>query len=268
MIAWRLLRVAMHVLAGLLICSLVFPLVSAAGRRRQIQRWSAQLLRIFRVNVEIAGDSTGIHAEGLPGVIVANHVSWLDIFVINAMQPCRFVAKSDIRDWPLLGYLCARSDTIFISRGSRRDVRATFKRLVAGIEAGERVAFFPEGTTAAQGTLLPFHANLFQAPIDAAVSLQPLALRYLDPQGRLYAGVDYIGETTFLESMLVILRGPAVQAQIVLLDPIASSSADGNRRMLSQATHAAIAAALGVADSADGEGSYQPQLQSTDAAGA
>lgn len=248
MIGLRLLRVALHVLAGLLICSMVFPLVSKAGRQRRIQRWSVQLLRIFRVSVEIVGDATRVHAQGLPGVIVANHVSWLDIFVINAMQPCRFVAKSDIRDWPLLGYLCARSDTIFISRGSRRDVRATFKSLVAGIEAGERVAFFPEGTTAAQGTLLPFHANLFQAPIDAAVPLQPLALRYLDPQGRLYCGVDYIGETTFLESMLVILRGPPVTAHILLLTPIASSSAAGNRRALSLATHGAIAEALGVTE--------------------
>ncbi len=246
MIGLRLLRVALHVLAGLLICSLVFPLLSAAGRRRQIRRWSARLLRIFRVSVDVVGDAAGLHAEGLPGVIVANHVSWLDIFVINTMQPCRFVAKSEIRDWPLLGYLCARSDTIFISRGSRRDVRATFKNLVAGIEAGERVAFFPEGTTAAQGTLLPFHANLFQAPIDAAVPLQPLALRYLDPQGRLYAGVDYIGETTFMESMLVILRGPPVKAQIVLLAPIAGASTAGNRRALSLATHAAIACALGL----------------------
>ena len=244
MIGLRLLRVALHVLAGLFICSVVFPLVSAVGRRRRIQRWSAQLLRIFRIRLEIVGNAAGVHAEGLPGVIVANHVSWLDIFVINTMQPCRFVAKSDIRDWPLLGYLCARSDTIFISRGSRRDVRKTFKDLVAGIEAGQRVAFFPEGTTAAQGTLLPFHANLFQAPIDAAVPLQPLALRYFDPQGRLYAGVDYIGETTFLESMLTILRGPPVNAQILLLPPIASTSADGNRRALSLATHAAIAGAL------------------------
>lgn len=244
MIGFRLLRVALHVLAGLLICSLVFPLVSGAGKRRLVQRWSAQLLRIFRISVDVVGDATGVHADGQPGVIVANHVSWLDIFVINAMQPCRFVAKSDIRDWPLLGYLCARSDTIFISRGSRRDVRATFKNLVTGIEAGERVAFFPEGTTAAQGTLLPFHANLFQAPIDANVPVQPLALRYFDPQGRMYAGVDYIGDTTFLESMLVILRGPPVTAQILLLAPVASSSTGGNRRALSQATHAAIAGAL------------------------
>ena len=92
--------------------------------------------------------------------------------------------------------------------------------------------------------LLPFHANLFQAPIDAAVPLQPLALRYVDPQGRLYAGVDYIGDTSFLESMLVILRGPPVTAQILLLSSIASSSASGNRRALSLATHAAIAQAL------------------------
>lgn len=268
MIGLRLLRVALHILIGLLICTVVFPLVSAAGRRRQIQRWSAQLLRIFRIRLEVVGDASGVHAQRRPGVIVANHVSWLDIFVINTLQPCRFVAKSDIRDWPLLGYLCARADTIFISRGSRRDVRATFKNLVVAIHAGERVAFFPEGTTAAQGTLLPFHANLFQAPIEAAVPLQPLALRYLDLQGRMYAGVDYIGETTFMESMLVILRGPPVRAQLLLLPPIASDSAAGDRRALSLATHAAIGGALGLAPQPGVNTTRQARYQAPDTAGA
>ena len=111
------------------------------------------------------------------------------------------------------------------------------------IEAGERVAFFPEGTTAPQGTLLPFHANLFEAAIDAGVPIQPLALRYLDAAGALYAGVDYIGDMSFAESMMTILRGPQVRAQIIVLPAIAC---DGhNRRELAAATHDRIAAALG-----------------------
>jgi 1-acyl-sn-glycerol-3-phosphate acyltransferase len=262
LVALRLLRVVLHIVRGLLISTLVFPWVSVAGRQRRVQRWSAQLLEIFRVSLEVlalqngAVTSAAAAAQSFapvapspsipvlgPGLVVANHVSWLDIFVINSMEPARFVAKSDIRDWPLLGYLCARSGTIFISRGKARDVRNTFKNLVGSIEAGERVAFFPEGTTAAQGTLLPFHANLFEAAIDAGVPVQPLALRYLDRHGALDAGVDYIGDTSFLDSMLTILGGAPVQAQILVLAPLAS--AGGHRRALAVASHDAISAALG-----------------------
>jgi 1-acyl-sn-glycerol-3-phosphate acyltransferase len=275
MIGLRLLRVALHILYGLIVCALVFPRVPAAARQERVRRWSAQLLHLFRVRVELVASAAGVASAvdeasatnaasaaraGFPAatgdlhkswertLVVSNHVSWLDIFIINAVQPCRFVAKSDIRDWPLLGYLCAQSDTIFISRGSPRAVRKTFKSLVASIEGGERVAFFPEGTTAAQGTLLPFHANLFEAAIDARVPIQPLALRYLDAQGSLYAGVDYIGDTTFMQSMLVLLRGPAVQAQVIVLPTIASE--DSHRRTLALVAHDHIGAALGYAEPA------------------
>ena len=245
MIVLRLARVALHLLRGLLTCAVVFPRVSAAARQAHVRRWSGQLLTICKLRFELvdAGGASGAAFDNQRALVVSNHVSWLDIFVINAMQPCRFVAKSDIRDWPLLGYLCAQAGTIFISRGSPRDVRKTFKNLVASIEAGERVAFFPESTTAPQGTLLPFHANLFEAAIDAQVPIQPLALRYVDAAGALYAGVDYIGDTSFAQSMMTILRGPQVLAQIFVLPLIASDAS--HRRELAVTTHDRIAAVLG-----------------------
>lgn len=245
MIALRLARVALHLVAGLANCALVFPRVSAVARQARVRRWSAQLLAICKVRFEVIDTlgATVLAFDSRHTLVVSNHVSWLDIFVINALQPCHFVAKSDIRDWPLLGYLCARAGTIFISRGSPRDVRKTFKNLVVSIEAGERVAFFPEGTTAPQGTLLPFHANLFEAAIDAGVPIQPLALRYVTAAGTLYAGVDYIGDTSFAESMMAILRGPQVLAQIIVLPLVTSHGS--HRRELAAATHDRIAAALG-----------------------
>ncbi|MBC7416008.1 MAG: 1-acyl-sn-glycerol-3-phosphate acyltransferase [Herminiimonas sp.] len=245
MSAWRLTRVGLHLGLGLFQCAVLFPRISPAARQARVRRWSAQLLTICKVRFEILDqrDPGAPDFAGQRALVVSNHVSWLDIFVINAMQPCRFVAKSDIRDWPVLGYLCAQANTIFISRGSPRDVRRTFKHLVGSIEAGERVAFFPEGTTAAQGTLLPFHANLFEAAIDAAVPIQPLALRYVDAAGALYAGVNYIDDVSFAQSMMTILRGPPVRAQILLLPLVASDGA--SRRVLAAATHGRIAAALG-----------------------
>jgi 1-acyl-sn-glycerol-3-phosphate acyltransferase len=241
MIVLSMLRIVVHLLRGLLTCALVFPLVDAEGRARRIRNWSVDLLAIFRLTVVVR--HTGSGALAPRALIVANHISWLDIFVINAMQPCRFVAKSDIRSWPLLGYLCARSGTIFIARGRVRDVRRIFQDLVNSIRNGEHVAFFPEGTTSAQGAVLPFHANLFEAAIDAGVPIQPMALRYVDAAGKLAPQADFIGDMTFAQSMLMILKTPRLTAELIVLPLI--DTAGAHRRELAPVARAAIADALG-----------------------
>lgn len=177
-------------------------------------------------------------------VVVANHVSWLDIFVVHSLHPSHFVAKAEIRSWPLAGWLAEKAGTVFIARGNRRDLRHIFKGLVTTLERGERVAFFPEGTTSSQGALLPFHANLFEAAIDARVPVQPVALSYADPHGALHPSVDFIGDMTFAESIIAILGGPPVKAKLMVLAPIATIGA--HRRDLAEVTHQAVAAALGV----------------------
>lgn len=246
MIAYRLLRVILHLLAGLLTSALVFPLVDAGRREARIHRWSRKLLTLCGVSVEIAGAHTPAASHAL---IVANHVSWLDIFVINSMRPCRFVAKADIRDWPLIGWLCEKAGTVFISRGSVRDVRRIYQGLVASLHDGERVAFFPEGTVASQGTVLPFHANLFEAAIEAAVPIQPYALRYVDSKGNLHDAVDFVGETTFVQSMLTILKSSGITAQLITL-PLIPIDGPPHRRELAQVTRDVIAGALGYEEKA------------------
>ena len=158
------------------------------------------------------------------------------------MHPCHFVAKSDIRSWPLIGWLCDKAGTIFIARGRQRDVRRIYAGLVRSIHDGDRVAFFPEGTTAAQGTVLPFHANLFEAAIEAQVPVQPYALRYLDDDGALHAAADFVGDMTFAESVAIILRNRRLTAELIRLPAIDSEGA--HRRELAQAAHAAIKNAL------------------------
>ena len=110
------------------------------------------------------------------------------------------------------------------------------------LTAGERIAFFPEGTTAAQGQILPFHANLFEAAIDAQVPVQPFALVYVDDKGALHHAVDFIGEMSFAQSMVAILSGPPITARLTCLAPVATTGA--HRRELAAATQAAVAAAL------------------------
>ena len=244
MIAFRLLRVLLHLLAGLLTCALVFPRLDGAGRQERVRRWSARLLALCGVRVDVVQRGGAVPARR--ALVVSNHVSWLDIFVINTLHPCYFVAKSDIRDWPLIGWLCEQAGTIFIARGRLRDVRRIYQGLVTSLHAGEHVAFFPEGTTAAQGTLLPFHSNLFEAAIEAGVPVQPYALRYLDRDGRLHPAADFIGDMTFAQSMLAILRASGIVAQLSLL-PAIETGAASHRRELADAARAAIGDALGVA---------------------
>jgi len=243
-LAGRLARLVLHLLQGLATCALVFPWAGAALRERLVRRWSARLLRICRV--EVARDADTGHAPLQHALIVSNHISWLDIFVINALHPCRFVAKAEIRAWPVLGWLVAQAGTVFIARGNRRDLRHIFKGLVDALAQRQRVAFFPEGTTAAQGSLLPFHANLFEAAIDAGVPVQPYALSYVDGKGGWHPAVDYTGETTFVDSIFRILGDEPVIARLACLAPIETHGA--HRRELARAAHDAIGGALGIVD--------------------
>jgi 1-acyl-sn-glycerol-3-phosphate acyltransferase len=239
---FRLLRIALHLAEGLATCALLFPFCRGARRDALVARWSRRLLGICGVTVR---------QQGVPpahALLAANHVSWLDIFVINTLAPSHFVAKAEIRTWPALGWLAAKAGTVFISRGSRRDLRHTFKGIVEQLQGGQRVAFFPEGTTAAQGSLLPFHANLFEAAIDAGVRLQPLALAYLDADGAFHPSVDFTGDATFASSMLAILAGPPVHARVSWLAPLEGAGA--HRRDLSTAAYSTIGAALADVQSA------------------
>ncbi|HEV7815250.1 MAG TPA: lysophospholipid acyltransferase family protein [Janthinobacterium sp.] len=239
LLAYRLVRVLLHVLSGVTICALLFPWLGNQARNRRIRRWSGQLLGMCNVRVELA---PGAESALEQVMVVCNHVSWLDIFVILSVHPCRFVAKSEIRGWPMLGWLADKAGTIFIARGNRRDLRHLFTGLVEKLLEGQRVAFFPEGTTAAQGNLLPFHPNLFEAAIDAKVPVQPFAVSYLDGQGTVHPAVDFIGDTSFAESLAAILGGPPVRARLACLAPIGTEGA--HRRELAQASYQAVATAL------------------------
>lgn len=236
----RFVRVVLHLLRGLTISAFIFPWANAAQRERCVRRWSAGLLAILHVSVRAMPDGATFPAQA--ALVVANHISWLDIFVINALQPCRFVAKADIRGWPVLGWLCAKSGTIFIARGKQREVRRVYQGLVGSLQAGERIAFFPEGTTAAQGTLLPFHANLFEAAIEAKVPVQPCAMRYLNSSGELHRAADFVGDTGFVDSLRMILAGGPMTAEIQILPVISAEAA--HRRELAVQARAAVAAAL------------------------
>lgn len=237
----RLARASLHLLRGLVIAAVVFPWLSRAARDARKRRWSRKLLSILSVSVRERNAPEELSDRC---VLVLNHISWLDIFVINARSPATFIAKSEIRNWPVVGWLCTLVGTLYIARGKPHAARQASRAIVAELERGVLIAIFPEGTTTFGRSLEPFHAALFQPALDAAATLQPIALRYLDAAGRHTDAAGYVGETSFLETVWTIASTRHIVADLNLLAPI--SVRHQTRRSLAEKAEAAIAAALDV----------------------
>lgn len=217
---WRLLRATLHALHGALICAFVFPRLDARQRMQRVGWWSARMLRVLGIGLEARGTP---HAG--PVLIVANHVSWLDILAINAVQPARFVSKADVRRWPLLGYLVACGGTLFIERERKRDALRVVHQIAEALDAREIVAVFPEGTTGEGRTVLPFHANLLQAAIATGTPVQPIVLRYRDADSAFSRAAAYVGDTSLVQSMWWVACARGLVAQVEV------QSAQGTRHL-------------------------------------
>jgi 1-acyl-sn-glycerol-3-phosphate acyltransferase len=238
--AARLPLLVAHLLVGLWRVRFRLPAMSEAERQMTVRRWSRRLLALLGVRVHLQGEAPV--AGGY--VLAANHVSWVDIFALLAHRPLTFVAKSEIRAWPVIGPLAAGVGTLFIERGRSRHARTTNARIAALIEAGGVIALFPEGTTTAGDRLLPFHAALFQPVIEAGGLVQPVALRYTDASGEPSAVAAYVDDMTLLGSIWRILRARTIDVQLQFLVPMATAGLA--RREVSLASEQAIASALNV----------------------
>jgi 1-acyl-sn-glycerol-3-phosphate acyltransferase len=244
---WRLPRMVVHLFQGLATIWFVFPRLAAPARRARIRRWSRRLLHLMGIDIRISG------ALQHPNVlVVANHVSWLDIFAMHAVGPVRFIAKSEIARWPLLGRLVAGVGTIFIERARRHDTHRVNVEVAAALQAGDVVAVFPEGTTTDGTTLLPFKGSLLQPVIDAEGSVQPVALRYRARDGALATVAAYAGEVTFVASLWRICGERSLVVDLQALPPLPAQGR--HRRELAQQAEDAIRAALALPaiDSAPG----------------
>lgn len=234
----RLLLIGLHLVYGALQAGLLFHLGGTPWRQRLKRRWSRQLLALLGIRIEFAGDPSRIGT----GLLVANHVSFIDIFVIDAILPSTFVAKSDVAGWPLIGWLCRRTDTVFIERGSHKAAHRTRQQMLTALGAGRRLAIFPEGTTTAGDRLLPFHAALFQSAIDAAAPIHALALSYRDRAGAPSIAPAYVDDISLMSCLISVLEAGGLVAQLALAASFAPPLAD--RRHLAHRAHQAVAAAL------------------------
>ncbi len=221
--------------AGIAIQLLVFPLVGMQRRRVIVRLWSRALLAICGLRLQVqhegeAGDPRALLDAG--PMVVANHVSWLDIFVIDSIATCAFVAKSEVRRWPLAGWLAAMAGTVFIERARRHAVHQVIERLRLRLRERFPVAVFPEATTSRGATLRPFHGNLLEAAIAEGAVVVPVALRYRDQHGELSEAAAYVDDMTFVESLWLVTGARYIVADVHVLAPV--PAAGRNRHQLAR----------------------------------
>jgi 1-acyl-sn-glycerol-3-phosphate acyltransferase len=235
--AWRLSRVTLHLLHGMAVMT-QFPRYDEAARHARIRWWSRGVFHAMGIELHISGTPH-------PGaaLVVANHVSWLDIAAIHAAAPhVRFVSKSDVLRWPLLGWLIRNAGTLFIERERKRDAVRVVHAVAQALQAGSTVGVFPEGTTGAGHEVLPFHANLLQAAVSTGMPVQPVVLRFHDHGAAFSPAASFIGETTLLQSMWRVAAARGLRVRVQLLPPVADEQAD--RRALASHLRDLIAARL------------------------
>jgi 1-acyl-sn-glycerol-3-phosphate acyltransferase len=220
-------QIWIHVICGICTLSFIFPFIDRKSKDQKIQTWSRRLLKIFNIELVVEG------ADLLPNdsyLIASNHISWLDIHVINAFKPIRFVAKSEVRSWPIFGWMAEQLGTVFIRRDSARHAREVVDQMAVVLKA-ESICIFPEGTSTLGIEVLPFKPNLFESAIVARVPVFPLALQYLSRStGVRSEAPAFIGDMGLLESMANVIKNRSLIAQIVILTPFAPTQIDNMDR--------------------------------------
>ncbi|MBN3753895.1 1-acyl-sn-glycerol-3-phosphate acyltransferase [Paraburkholderia sp. Tr-20389] len=237
-LAFRKVRLVVHLLQGMWLLSTRFPRASAQQRLELNRAWSVRMLQLCGMRLVVHNDGARLD-EGV--LVVANHISWIDIYVINAWRPTPFLSKAEIRKWPVVGWCAEQLGTVFIQREKRSDAKRIMHDLASRLNAGELMCVFPEGTTTDGVQLLPFHANMFQAAVSASRPVQPVCMMYEDAQGGQSTAPAYIGEMSLGQSLDALLRGGPLTAHVYVGAPLAPGA---DRRLLAAEAQAAVGAAL------------------------
>ena len=220
---WKLARALLHAMIGLVTILVLFPRITPENRQRRVQVWSSEMLVCLGLELRV----TGQPAPSGPMLLVANHISWVDITALHAARFCKFVSKADVKRWPLIGTLASGVGTLFIERESRRDAMRMVHHMAQSLRDGDVLAIFPEGTTSDGTGLRPFHANLFQAAISADAPVQPVGLSFIDiATGKLTMAPGYINDDTLMGSVWRTLCTPGIAVMIRFGEPQSAEGID------------------------------------------
>ncbi len=233
-ILWRFLLLLVHVITGIV---LAVPFVNKSIRPGSLAAkltlwWHGRLCSIFGVQVDTTGEM-----NSTPTLFVANHISWFDIPTLGSRIPVHFLSKDEVNSWPVIGWLAARTGTLFIKRGAKGAAQQSMQDIRAVLEQGNHVILFPEATTSDGSTVRRFHGRLLQAAIDANACIQPVALTYPHDRG-VHPNAPFTGDTQLLESTLAMMSEHRMPACIHFLPSI--QAAAYNRDELAQMSEQTI----------------------------
>lgn len=207
------------------------------------------MLAAFNMRVICFGDIPENNVSLVNNMFVANHISWTDIHAINSLISLRFIAKSDIKNWPVFGYLASKANVLFIDRSKRQEAGHVNTIASQSLQAGDNLCLFPEGTTTDGTEIKAFKSSLFEAALQANATIRPIAIRYLHPDGRINTEVAYAGDTSLLESVQQVLsqKNPVVELHFLAPLPVSELPHEArDRRALSQHIQRAIQEKLGL----------------------
>jgi 1-acyl-sn-glycerol-3-phosphate acyltransferase len=242
-LVYRIPWFALHVLLGTPLTVLCqappFKAVSVGERSMadaMLTWWSRMLCRIFGLERRV----TGALQPGAQ-LIAANHISWIDIPLLHSVAAMGFVAKAEIERWPLVGQLADLGETVFHRRGSHDSASGVVAAMASSLEAGRRVAIFPEGGILHGEGVKRFHARMFGAAIDSGAPVQPVMLRY-SRSGVRYDDITFRGDEHFLGNFFRLMMQPRCLAEVVILPPM--DAPGRQRRQLASEAEAAVRAAF------------------------
>jgi len=230
----KIILILIHLFIGTLFI-IFFPIINRKLKKLLIKRWSSLLLKIFKINLVVNNDLKKILSKK-NYLIVSNHISWLDIFVINSAYPVAFVAKKSISKWPILSWLVKASETIFIDRKRITKIKETSKEVENFLKNKGSICIFPEGTSTDGSQLLNFKSNLLQTAINKNISVLPIAIQYLQNQNFCSAPA-YYAELSLLDSIRNLIRFDNIEAKLTILTEIKSIS---DRKVLAKEAYVKI----------------------------
>lgn len=189
-----------------------FKNLNETERNKELISIAHNLLDILHVKVN--SEQSLPNTASMPWLTVANHISWLDIFVLMSYIPGGFIAKQSVKSWPVIGRLATNGGSVYINRQSRQDINPVIKAIVLALHEGKNVLFFPEAYTSEGMTTLPFKAALFQAAIDAETPVMAVAMRYYNSNGQRTPKVAFVGKTSLLRSLWNIVSMPEITVKV------------------------------------------------------
>jgi 1-acyl-sn-glycerol-3-phosphate acyltransferase len=239
---YRLPVIVLHLLLALPVALLAsvppLPRLRLGGRSLDVimeSWWTATACRIFGLRIRVTGQ-----VQDTASLVVANHISWLDIPLLYSIAPMGFVSKAEVDKWPILGFIARFGNSLFHDRGSHDSARSVLSAMIERLQQGKRVTIFPEGGILPGEHIKPFHARMFAAAIESGALVQPLMLRYVK-DGRHYRDIRFRPRENFLANFFRLLTQPVRLAEVAILEPITAQHQP--RKDLAKAARTAISEA-------------------------